>query len=381
MSVLRWFGPLAVFLCALIGGSVAPRAQGGAPVVIVASPLAKKVARWDEYTGRFEAIEQVDVRPRVSGYIDKLNFTDGQMVHKGDALFTIDPRPYQIAVDQARTDVDRTRAQVTLTTLEYQRGEKLVTTSAVPVSDLDQRRANMQTAIAQAQSAEAALRNAVLNLEWTEVRAPIDGRVSDRKVSVGNLVTGGQGDTTLLTSIVSLDPIHFIFEASEADYLRYARLANAGERMSSRDSQNPAQVRLADETEWTRTGRMNFVDNQINARSGTIRGRAVFDNKDLFLTPGTFGRIRLYGGVINAMLIPDEAVSSDQASKVVFLVGPDSKIIPRPVTLGGISEGLRVVTSGLKSDDHVVISGLANPFVRPGAVVEARSGEIKTASP
>jgi multidrug efflux system membrane fusion protein len=357
-------------------------AQGGPPIpkVVVGTPLAKKVARWDEYTGRFEAIEQVEVRPRVSGFIDKIHFTDGQMVKKGDPLFTIDPRPYQIAVDSAKSDVDKARAQVTLSQLEYDRGQQLVESRTVPVRELDQRRANLQSAAAQAQNAEAALRNAQLNVEWTEVTAPIGGRMSDRRVTAGNLVAGGQGQATLLTTIVRLDPIYFVFDGSEADYLRYSRLAQQGGRPSSRDFDNPVQVRLADETEWTRNGHMNFVDNQLNARTGTIRGRASFDNSDLFLTPGTFGRLRLYGGTLDALLIPDEAIISDQASKIVMTVGPDNKVVAKPVTLGPIAEGLRVVTSGLTAADRVVISGLANPFVRPGAVVDPQPGEIKTAT-
>jgi multidrug efflux system membrane fusion protein len=198
-------------------------------------------------------------------------------------------------------------------------------------------------------------------------------------VDAGNLVSSGQGEATLLTTIVRLDQIYFVFDGSEADYIRYARLAAAGGRPSSRDAENPVQVRLADETEWTRTGRMNFVDNRLNARTGTIRGRAVFDNKDYFLTPGTFGRLRLFGGDIDALLIPDQAVISDQARKVVLVVGEDKKVIAKPVTLGPLSEGLRVVSSGLDAKDKVVISGLANPFVRPGAVVDPQPGSIRTA--
>jgi multidrug efflux system membrane fusion protein len=377
---MNWY-KLVVVVFLLIGSIRLAHAQGGPPPkVVVATPIAKKVARWDEYTGRFEAMEQVDIRPRVSGYIDKIHFNDGQAVQKGEELFTIDPRPYQIAVDSAKSDVDRARAQVTLASLEYERGEQLVTSRAVPVRELDQRRANLQSATAQAQSAEAALRNAELNLEWTVVRAPIDGRVSDRRVSVGNLVAGGQGETSLLTTIVRQDPIYFVFDGSEADYLRYQRLALAGDRPSSRDFDNPVQVRLADETTWTRAGRMNFVDNQLNARTGTIRGRATFDNKDRFLTPGTFGRLRLYGGTQDVLLVPDEAIVSDQARKIVLTVGTDNKVVPKPVTLGSIAEGLRIVVTGLNASERVVISGLANPFVRPGATVDPQPGEIKTAA-
>jgi RND family efflux transporter MFP subunit len=248
------------------------------------------------------------------------------------------------------------------------------------VKDLDQRRANLDSAVATAQSADAALRNAALNLEWSEVRAPLGGRISDRKVDVGNLVAGGQGtSTTLLTTIVRLDPIYFVFEASEADYLRYARRAAAGGNDAARDAPTPVQINLADETDWPHRGVMNFVDNRLSSRSGTIRGRAILDNKDQFLAPGTFGRVRVFGGDIDAVLIPDQAVSSDQANKVVMTVGPDNKIVPKPVVLGPMAEGLRVVTCGLGASDVVVISGIANPFVRPGAVVDPVPGEIKTA--
>jgi len=199
-------------------------------------------------------------------------------------------------------------------------------------------------------------------------------------VDAGNLVSGGASGSTLLTTIVSLDPIHFLFEASEADYLRYTRLAASGTRPSGRENPLPVQVRLADETEWKREGRMDFVDNALNARSSTIRARAIFDNKDQLLTPGTFGRMRLYGGEIDAMLIPDASIVSDQTRKVVFTVGPDNKVLPKPVTLGPIVDGLRVIRTGLTAQDKVIIQGLANPMVRPGATVNPQPGEIKTAT-
>jgi RND family efflux transporter MFP subunit len=208
------------------------------------------------------------------------------------------------------------------------------------------------------------------------VTAPISGRVSDRKVDVGNLVAGA-GEQTLLTTIVTLDPIHFVFEAAETDYIRYTRLNASGQRPSSRDAGNPVELRLTDETDWTHTGHMNFVDNEVNAHSGTIRGRAVFDNKDYFFTPGTFARLRLYGGVLDVLLVPDSAVVSDQARKILFAVGPDSKVLAKPVKLGPMAFGLRAIMVGLSSDDRVIIGGLANPFVRPGVLVKPSPGEIK----
>ncbi len=362
-----------VFAC----GPTLGWAQGGPPVVTVAQPLARHVVEWDEYTGRFEASERVDVRARVSGYVDRVQFGDGTDVKQGDLLFTIDQRPFQIALTSAEADLSRAQAQVVLNQADYQRALELVKTAATPVHDLDQRRANLQTSQAQVLSAQAALRNAQLNLEWTEVRAPISGRVSDRRVDPGNLVAGGQAGATLLTTIVKLDPIYFVFDGSEADYIRYLRLGAEGRRVSSRVAQNPVRVQLADETGWPHTGHMEFVDNEVSARSGTIRGRAVLDNHDLFLTPGTFARMQLYGGTLEALLIPDDAVVSDQGRKVVFTVGGDSKILPKPIKLGGFALGLRVVQGGLGPADRIVIAGLANPFVRPGAAVSPEQGEIK----
>jgi RND family efflux transporter MFP subunit len=364
---------IAVLSLATVAGAAA---QGGPPQVTVATPLASRVAQWDEFTGRFEATQRVEVRPRVSGYIDQVHFRDGGTVKQGDLLFTIDQRPFQIAVDAAEADVVRTKAQVVLDIADYDRAQQLVKTAATPVRELDQRKANLDIARAQEMSAEAALRTAQLNLEWSEVRAPISGRVSDRRVDPGNLVAGGQNGATLLTTIVSLDPIYFVFDGSEADYIRYSRLSVEGQRGSSRDTPNPVKVRLADETDWRHNGVMNFVDNEINAHSGTIRGRAIFENKDFFLTPGTFGRLRLYGGPLDALLIPDAAVVSDQAHKVVLTVGEDNKVVARPVTLGGMARGLRVVASGLTPTDRVVIAGLANPFVRPGVTVATQQGEV-----
>ena len=305
--------------------------------------------RWDEYTGRFEPLQVVEVRPRVSGAIDAIRFVDGQIVKEGDLLYLIDPRPYQIAVDIAKADLARTQAQVTVAADDVARAEHLVGNSAITLREADQRKASLAVAEAQELGAKAALRNAELNLAWTEVRAPIPGRVSYHRVDVGNLVEGGQTGATLLTTIVTLSPIHFVFDASEADYIRYARLASAGDRPTSREFRNPVMVRLADEPDWSRShdGVMDFVDNQIKARAGTIRGRAIFENKDQFLIPGTFGRLRLFGGNINALLIPDTAILSDQASKIVLTVGADNKVDHKIVTLGAMYKGLRVVLVGL----------------------------------
>ena len=381
-------GRLAILALAALGpsiiasitalGTASAQTAPPLPQVTFATPLASHIVQWDEFTGRFEAVARVDVRPRVSGYITDVHFRDGATVKQGDLLFTIDQRPFQLAVDSAQADVARTQAQVVLDVADYDRAHELVKTAATPAREVDQRKANLDIARAQQLSAEAALRTAQLNLEWSEVRAPIAGRVSDRRVDAGNLVAGGQSGSTLLTTIVSVAPIYFIFDGSEADYVRYRRLDAEGKRGSSRDAPNPVRVRLADETTWAHVGVMNFVDNEINPHTGTIRGRAIFDNKDGFLTPGTFGRMQLYGGAIDALLIPDAAVVSDQASKIVLIVGADNKVLGKPVTLGGMARGLRVV-SGLSPTDHVVITGLANPFVRPGAMVTPVQGDIHPA--
>jgi len=375
--IARSLGIVALFQFAAASWIDAAGAQGATPPpVIVATPLPKHIIEWDEYTGRFEAVQRVEVRPRVTGFIAQIHFTDGAIVKEGDPLFTIDKRPYDIALQSARADVLRAQAEVIRSSADYARAQQLVKTANATIRDLDQRHADFDIARAQEMSAEAALHNAELNMEWTDVTAPISGRTSNHKVDVGNLVSGS-GDPTLLTTIVSLDQIYFVFDAAEADYIRYVRLSKEGKRPSSRDAPNPVQVRLADETNWTHNGRMNFVDNEVNSRSGTIRGRAVFDNKDNFFIPGTFGRLRLFGGYADVLLVPDAAIVSDQAEKIVFAVGPDNKVIPKPVTVGALAFGLRAISAGLAPTDKIIIGGLANPFVRPGAEVQPQPGEIK----
>jgi RND family efflux transporter MFP subunit len=367
----------AASLC-LLALSSASFAQGGPPAmpVTVSEPLAKRVTQWDEYSGRFEAVASVEVRARVSGFIDKIDFRDGQIVKIGDPLFIIDKRPYEIAVESAEAEVARNKAQVDLAELQVGRGASLIASRTITEAEQDSRKSTLAVARAQLKSAEAALRNAQLNLEWTHVTAPIAGRISDRKVDAGNLISGGQTGATLLATIVTLDPIRFVFDISEADHLRYSRLILSGALASSRDGANPVRIRLSDETDWKRTGKVDFVDNAMTARSGTIRVRALVDNKDQLLTPGIFGRLQLFGGEYDALLVPDSAIISDQARKIVFTVGDDGVVQAKPVTLGTIVDGLRVIRSGLAPTDKVVLDGLANPMVRPGAKVVPQKGEI-----
>ena len=370
--------PVALAVCALaLAGCDRKPAAAAAPPppVTVAHPLQKNITEWDEYTGRFQAVETVEIRARVSGFIDQVHVNEGQVVKQGDLLFVIDQRPFRLAVDQAKADLERAKAKLEIATLDVQRATPLIENQTLTGREFDTRKSTQRDAAGQVASAEAALGTAQLNLEWTEVRAPITGRISDKRVDAGNLITGGPNGATLLTVIVSIDPIQFIFDGSEADFIRYLRLAKTGARQSSRDAQNPVSVRLADETDFVHQGHMDFVDNAVNPKTGTIRGRAVFDNKDGFLTPGFFGRMRLFAGTHDALLVPDSAIASDQSRKIVFTVADDGTVGVKLVELGPIVDGLRVIRSGLAASDRIVIDGL--PRARPGQKVTPQDGEIK----
>lgn len=373
LNLAFWVVPIAVGLQFPAAFAQAPNQPP--PPVMVSTPLQRNITEWDEYTGRFEASESVEVRARVSGFLDQIHFTDGQFVAKGDKLFTIDPRPYEIARDVARADVERAQASQSLAEADVERAEPLIRNRTLTQREFDTRQSTLRAAVAQVASAQANLRNAELNVEWTEVRAPVSGRISDKRVDAGNLITGGSSGTTLLTTIVSLDPINFVFDASEADYLKYARQASNGSRPSSREASNPVEVRLADETTWKHKGRMDFVDNVVNPRSGTIRGRAVFENKDMFLTPGVFARMRLWAGNADALLVPDAAILADQARRIVMTVAEDGTVVPKTVTPGPLVDGLRVIRAGLTKDDRVIVNGIQR--ARPGGKVSPQPGKIE----
>ena len=370
-----------MFMTFVLGGCDGKPAADGAPLpspVTVARPIQKTITEWDEYTGRFAAVETVEVRARVSGFIESIHFKEGQVVKQGDLLFVIDPRPYAFAHEQAKADVERAKAKLDIASLDVQRAAPLVRSQTVTEREYDTRRATERDAAAQVASFGAAAKQAQLNLEWTEVRAPISGRISDKRVDAGNLIAGGQAGATLLTVIVSIDPIHFVFDGSEADFLRYVRLAAAGTRQLSRDVQNPVAVRLADESDFKHQGRMNFVDNALNPRTGTIRARAVFDNKDGLLAPGYFGRLRLFGGERSALLVPDSAISSDQSRRILFAVAEDGTVGVRVVELGPMVDGLRVIRSGLAPTDRIIIDGLQR--ARPGQKVQPEDGKIEVSA-
>ena len=346
------------------------------PAVVVASPFVMRLTEWDEYTGRFEPTDTVDVRARVDGYLDSIHFRDGAIVRAGDLLFVIDPRPYEAVLEGARADVVRAQTRLELATADFSRGESLFAIRGISQEEYDRRAQARKEAEAALIVARAAERVAALNVEFTRVRAPIGGRIAENFVSVGNVISGGQAGSTLLTRIVAIDPIQFVFDASESDYLRYNRLNASGERRTSRDAPNPVRIRLLDEPSFTHVGKMDFVDNRIDPATGTITGRALVPNPGGFLTPGQLGRLRLLGsGEFEALLVPDSAILSDQSRRFVWALGTDDMPEQRVVEPGNLEQGLRIVRAGLQRDDRIVINGMQR--VRPGARVAPTNGRIE----
>ena len=334
----------------------------------MAQPTKRTVTDWDEFTGRFEAMEEVQVRARVGGFVDSIQFKDGDFVKAGDLLYVIDPRPFEAVAKQAEGQLADARAKAELAKRELDRGLSLVTTSAVSEQVVDQRRQALQAAHAAETQAEGVLKAAQLNIEFTHVIAPMGGRVSRHLVSVGNLVQGADGGSTLLTSIVSLDPIYIYFDMDEATYLKYNKLWFEGRRPSSRDTPNPVQVALAGESKPSRDGKMDFLDNRLDVSTATLRARAIIPNKDISILPGQFGRVRLIGSApYEALLLPDTAIATDQSRKIVFVVNNENTVEVRPVTLGPLDEGLRVIREGLKAEDKVIVDGIQR--ARVGAKV------------
>ena len=372
---------LAALLAAGTWGAHAQAPGGAPPAVTVSAPVQKDVTEYLEYTGQFAATEYVEIRARVSGYLTELHFKDGQIVHKGDLLVVIDPRPFEVELQQATAQRDTAAANVEYTTRDVSRGAQLRQTEALSSSTLDQRVQAMKAAVASLSTANAAIRQAQLDLEFSHIVSPVTGRVSNHQVSVGNLVVGSTTSTsqTLLTTVVSLDPVLFYFDMSESDFLAYQRAVRSGQVGSPREDGTPAQVRLDDERDWKRAGVIDFVDNQIDRTSGTIRVRATFPNPDLFITPGQFGRLRLPASAPHsALLLPDASVTTDQSRKVVMTVADDGTVVPKVVQTGPIIDGLRVIRTGLAPGDRVVIDGLLR--ARPGAKVTAQPGPITAAA-
>lgn len=363
---------LALLTISIAGCGEGPK-QGAAapppPTVTVAKPTQRTVVDQDEYVGRFTSIDAVEVRARVSGYLEKIHFNDGQMVKQGDLLFTIDKRPFQNTLDQARANLALARSNLTYAEADLARGDKLVRDKTITDQVYEQRAQAKRNAQASVTANEAAVRQAELDLEFTDLRAPVAGRIGDRRVSPGNLVTGGTGgNTTLLATIMSIDPIRFEFTFDEAAYLRYERASRDGKEVTGRDGSVIVGLKLIDEKDFDHRGYMDFVDNAIDRSSGTIRGRAVFSNPDGTLTPGMFGRIRVPGSpAYPALLVPDAAISTEQARKFILVVDSDNIARQKYVTLGQTVDGLRVIKDGVAADDRVIVNGLMR--ARPGAKV------------
>ncbi len=374
---------VAIFLVglALLAGcsKSSPKSAPAVPVsVSVAQPLPKTVNEWDEFTGRLASPETVEVRARVSGYIEKIHFKEGSEVQQGDLLVTIDQRPYQAIVDRLKAELGAARARAELARGEARRAEGLASTKAISTDTYEQRRQSAVQADESVLSAEAALQAAQLDLEFTEVRAPISGRISNARVTAGNLVAGGSTpNTTLLTTIVSLDPLYCYFDADEASVLRYRQLHREGKRSSALFKPIPAEIGLGNEMGFPHEGTVDFVDNQINPATGTIRARAVLPNPDKLMAPGFFARVRIPGsGQYDALLVRDSAVSSDQGRLFVLTVDANNKTVYRPVKTGPIVDGLRVVREGLSANDRVIVSGLMS--ARPGVLVQPQAVPMST---
>lgn len=345
--------------------------------VDVALPVYEKITEWDEYAGRFEASERVEVRSRVSGFLESVNFIDGQIVKKGDVLFTIDDRPFKIALSQANADYEQSEASFTTARDNFERVESLLESGAVSAEEYDRRKQALEFAKASIQLSQAKVDNAKLNMEFTRVTAPISGLVSRDIVNLGNLIDGGSSNSTLLTTIVATNPINFYFTESEADFLRYVRLARNGERGAARSEGIPVFIKLQDEDDFIHEAKMDFVDNELDQSTGTIESRAVLENKDLLLEPGMFGKARLLGSAeYDAIMIPDEIIGSNQSLRYVYVLGDSNVVVTKNLTLGKLhSNGLRIVKEGLSPKDKVIINNLQK--IRPDMIVSPKESSIK----
>jgi membrane fusion protein, multidrug efflux system len=379
---LAWLGLSVTVTLGVLAGCARTAAQPGPPPppkVTVATVVERPVTEWDEFTGRLEAVDSVAVRPRVSGYVSSVRFAEGAVVRKGDLLLQIDPRPFQAEVDRLRAERGRSEAVADRAGSELRRAEELRAQDAMAREEFDRRAAFAREAKSQIAAVDAALTAAELNLEFTRVTAPITGRVGRAIVTEGNLVSSGPGEATLLTTIVSIDPIHAHFDADERIFLKYLDMAKHGTRQSARSTERPIRMALAGEEGFPRQGRLDFLDNRLDPATGTIRGRALFANPRGDLVPGLFVRLLLPGSnAYKGLLIQDRAVGTDLDKRYVFVVKGDRSIEYRPVLLGPLVDGLRVVRGGLQAGDHIVVSGLQH--VRPGVTVEPVMVAMDTAA-
>lgn len=381
---MNWFTRIAALVVSavLVSGcrpaGKAPPSAANAPSVAIAQPIPRKISEWDEFTGRLASPETVEIRARVSGYIDKVHFKEGKEVQQGDLLVTIDQRPYQAAFDRLKAELGAARARAELARGEAKRAEGLAATRAISTDTYETRLKNAIQAEESVRSAEAALKSAQLDLEFTEIRAPITGRISNARVTAGNLVIGGStANTTLLTTLVSLDPLYCYFDADEASVLRYRQLHREGKRTAAMFAPVPAEMALGNEQGFPHKGQIDFVDNEMNPATGTIRARGVFANPDKLMAPGFFARVRIPGsGEYDAVLIRDSAISSDQGRPFVLIVDGQNKTVYRAITTGPMVDSMRVVRDGLSANDRVIVSGLMS--ARPGMIVQPQLVSMST---
>jgi multidrug efflux system membrane fusion protein len=352
-------GLLLVFLTETGCRKASAPSQGPLPVNVV-TVVEKEVNEWDEFTGRLDPVESVEIRPRVSGYITEIHFNAGAIIKKGDLLYVIDPRPYQADFDRASAELERTQADLKLAQIELDRAKELRGKNTISASEFDQKAATYQGSSAAARSAEAAKNAAALNLEFTQIKSPIDGRVSDARITLGNLVQPGAGPESVLTTVVSVDPIYAKVDADENAVLKYVKLSEEGKRVSARTAKIPAFVELGNETGFPHEGYIDFVDNRLDPGTGTVRARVVLKNwNPNLITPGFFVRVRVAGATpYRAALVEDKVISSQQGLKFAFVVKPDNTIERRTLETGPIFEGKRIVKSGLKDGEKVVSTRL-----------------------
>lgn len=352
------------------------------PPVTVAKPVATELIEWDEFIGRLAAPESVEIRARVSGYLEKIHFREGSDVKAGDLLFTIDPRPYQVVVDRTTADLERAQVRLELAKMEAKRARRLIESKAIAVEEIDQRNQALAEAEASLRSATATQEQAKLDLEFTQLKSPITGRISNLLVTQGNLVSGGSNvsNATVLTTIVSVDPIQCYMDVDEQSALKYRELRRLGQRASALDERIPAEMALANEQGYPHKGVIDFVDNRLDPSTGVIRSRAVFPNPGGLMAPGFFARVRIPGsGKYNGLLVHDNAVGSDQGKPFVFVVGQDDTVKQVPVELGPLHDGLRVVKTGITQDERIIVDGMA--LVRAGGKVAVKEERpMKTAA-
>lgn len=387
-SRLGW-GAAALLVASAAGGAAwhygqprqaaAQQAAPAPPAVTVSTPLERRVGGSTRFTGQFSAVDQVQLQAQVSGYLTEIHFTDGQIVHKGDLLFVIDPRPYEIQLAQAKAQLQTATAALELADRQLTRTTDLQHSDFASRDLLDQRVQAQRTAQASIEQAKASIRSAELNLEFSRITAPFSGRIGAHQVSIGNLVLGGPGAVanTVLATIVSLDPIHLDFDMSEADYLAWSRYEQATRAAGAVDRK--VEASLSDEKDWSRVGVLDFVDNQMDRGSGTLHARATLPNPDLLIAPGEFARLRLPTAAPQpVLLVPDAALIADQSTKLVMTVAADGTVVPKLVQVGPLEGGLREITAGLGPTDRVIINGLMR--ARPGTKVTPQQGNITVAT-